>query len=76
MILPIFANVELPSAIVACALIICPTIFFTVVAWRHQPREVEKLAAYFAGTFTFLVPDFYCAAFAVIHFAYQSRQRL
>src|SRR6266550_4694693 len=58
MILPILANVELPSAIVASALIICPTIFFTAVAIRHTIRDVEKLAGYFASAFGVLLGVF------------------
>jgi len=58
MILPILANVEWPSAIVASALIICPTIFFTAVAVRHTIRDVEKLAGYFASAFGVLLGVF------------------
>lgn len=58
MILPILANAELPSAIVAIALIICPTIFFIAVAVRHTIRDVEKLAGYFASAFGVLLGVF------------------
>jgi hypothetical protein len=58
MMLRILANVELPSAIVASLLIICPTIFFTAVAMRHTIRDVEKLAGYFASAFGVLLGVF------------------
>jgi len=58
MILPTLANVEWPSAMVASALVICPTIFFTVVAARHTIHDVEKLAGYFASAFGVLLGVF------------------
>jgi hypothetical protein len=42
----------------------------------HAKESSISLRKAWTAVITFLVPDFYCAAFAVIHFAYQSRQRL
>jgi hypothetical protein len=58
MILPILANVEWPSAIVASVLIVCLTGFFITAVIRHKMQEVEKLAGYFAGTLGILLGVF------------------
>ena len=42
----------------------------------HAKESLIGLRKAWMAVITFLVPDFYCAAFVVIHFAYQSRQRL
>jgi hypothetical protein len=70
MILPILANVEWPSAIVASFLIVCPTVFFTAAVIRHKMQEVEKLAGYFASTFGILL-----GVFITYFFTSQQAQR-
>jgi hypothetical protein len=49
MILPIFANVEWPSAIVASVLIVCLTAGFVAAVMRYNSDAAMKLAGYFTG---------------------------
>ena len=48
-ILPILANVEWPSAIVAVFLLVCPTAVLIVAVVRYGIDEVTKLSGYFTG---------------------------
>src|SRR6266487_2785110 len=49
MILPTLANVELPSALVACVIAICLTFLINTSLKRQKPEELLKLLSVFTG---------------------------
>jgi hypothetical protein len=49
MTLPVLANVEWPSALVACVLIVCLTAGFITAVIRYNSDAAMKLAGYFTG---------------------------
>jgi len=68
--LPILANVEWPSAIVASVLIVCLTIILTAAVIRYKIDEVVKLAGYFTGFLGLLM-----GAFITYFFTREQAQR-
>ena len=57
-ILPILANVELPSALVACVIVICLTFLIHTTLKRQKPEELLKLLNVFIGAAGLLLGAF------------------
>ena len=58
MILLILANVELPSALVACVIVICLTFLIYTTLKRQKPEELLKLLNVFIGAAGLLLGAF------------------
>jgi hypothetical protein len=58
MILLILANVELPSALVACVIVLCLTFLIYTTLKRQKPEELLKLLNVFIGAAGLLLGAF------------------